>query len=76
MNLLFASAGLAAGSIGAATLGRLCEHRRAPRALSDLLGWGFLVGEGAVLTFEAVRDGRKRRFHSRNFHLWNRGARQ
>ena len=50
MSLIAAAAGLAAGSLGAATLGKLREHRRTPQALSDLLGWGFLVGEGGVLT--------------------------
>ena len=50
MSLISAAAGLAAGSLGAAALGKLREHRRTPRALSDLLGWGFLVGEGVVLT--------------------------
>ncbi|MDT7858410.1 hypothetical protein RQM47_17300 [Rubrivirga sp. S365] len=50
MSLISAAAGLAAGSLGAAALGRLREHRKTPRALSDLLGWGFLVGDGVVLT--------------------------
>jgi len=50
MSLISAAAGLAAGSLGAAALGKLREHRKTPRALSDLLGWGFLVGEGVVLT--------------------------
>ena len=50
MSLISAAAGLAAGSLGAAALGKLREHRKMPRALSDLLGWGFLVGEGVVLT--------------------------
>ena len=50
MSLISAAAGLAAGSLGAAVLGKLREHRKTPRALSDLLGWGFLVGEGVVLT--------------------------
>ena len=57
MSLLAAAAGTAAGALGAAGLGRLREHRRADglgsRALSDLLGWGFLVGEGVVL----MKDG-------------------
>ena len=53
MSLLAAAAGLAAGTLGAAGLGRLREHRARPRALSDLLGWGFLVGEGVVL----MKDG-------------------
>ena len=53
MSLLTAAAGLAAGALGAAGLGRLREHRAAPRGLSDLLGWGFLVGEGVVL----MKDG-------------------
>ncbi|PAP79001.1 hypothetical protein B1759_16140 [Rubrivirga sp. SAORIC476] len=48
-----AAAGLAAGTLGAAGLGRLREYRARPRALSDLLGWGFLVGEGVVL----MKDG-------------------
>ena len=50
MSLLAAAAGLTAGALGAAGLGRLREHRAAPRGLSDLLGWGFLVGEGVVMT--------------------------
>ena len=50
MSLISAAAGLVAGSLGAAALGKLREHRKTPRALSDLLGWGFLVGEGVVLT--------------------------
>ena len=50
MSLISAAAGLAAGSLGAAALGKLREHRKTPQALSDLLGWGFLVGEGVVLT--------------------------
>ena len=50
MSLISAAAGLAAGSLGAAALAKLREHRKTPRALSDLLGWGFLVGEGVVLT--------------------------
>ena len=57
MSFLAAAAGTAAGALGAAGLGRLREHRRAEglgsRALSDLLGWGFLVGEGVVL----MKDG-------------------
>ena len=53
MSLIAAAAGLAAGTLGAAGLGRLREHRARPRALSDLLGWGFLVGEGVVL----MKDG-------------------
>ena len=53
MSLIAAAAGLAAGALGAAGLGRLREHRAAPRGLSDLLGWGFLVGEGVVL----MKDG-------------------
>ena len=53
MSLIAAAAGLAAGTLGAASLGRLREHRARPRALSDLLGWGFLVGEGVVL----MKDG-------------------
>ncbi len=54
MSLLAAAtAGLAAGAAGAAGLSRLREHRAAPRGLSDLLGWGFLVGDGVVL----MKDG-------------------
>jgi type IV secretion system protein VirB4 len=53
MSLLAAAAGLTAGALGAAGLGRLREHQKAPRGLSDLLGWGFLVGEGVVL----LKDG-------------------
>ena len=53
MSLLAAAAGTLAGAVGAAGLGRLREHRARPRALSDLLGWGFLVGEGVVL----MKDG-------------------
>ena len=53
MSLLAAAVGLTAGALGAAGLGRLREHRAAPRGLSDLLGWGFLVGEGVVL----MKDG-------------------
>ena len=53
MSLIAAAAGLTVGTLGAAVLGRLREHRRAPRALADLLGWGFLVGEGVVL----MKDG-------------------
>ena len=53
MSLIAAAAGLAAGTLGAAGLGRLREHRARPRALADLLGWGFLVGEGVVL----MKDG-------------------
>ena len=53
MSLIAAAAGLAAGTFGAAGLGRLREHRVRPRSLSDLLGWGFLVGEGVVL----MKDG-------------------
>ncbi len=53
MSLIAAAAGLAAGTLGAAGLGRLREHRARPRALSDLLGWGFLVGEGVLL----MKDG-------------------
>ena len=53
MSLLAAAAGLTAGALGAAGLGRLREHRATPRGLSDLLGWGFLVGEGVVL----MKDG-------------------
>ena len=60
MSLLAAAAGTAAGALGAAGLSRLREHRAGrssgglgPRALSDLLGWGFLVGEGVVL----MKDG-------------------
>ena len=53
MSLLAAAAGLTAGALGAAGLGRLREHRAAPRGLADLLGWGFLVGEGVVL----MKDG-------------------
>ncbi len=53
MSLLAAAAGLTAGALGAAGLGRLREHRKAPRGLADLLGWGFLVGEGVVL----MKDG-------------------
>ncbi|MDT7858203.1 hypothetical protein RQM47_16260 [Rubrivirga sp. S365] len=53
MSLLAAAAGLTAGAIGAAGLGRLRENQKTPRGLSDLLGWGFLVGEGVVL----MKDG-------------------
>ena len=57
MSLLAAAIGTTAGALGAAGLGRLRENRRATglgsRALSDLLGWGFLVGEGVVL----MKDG-------------------
>ena len=53
MSLLAAAAGLTAGALGAAGLGRLREHRAAPRGLADLVGWGFLVGEGVVL----MKDG-------------------
>ena len=53
MSLLVAAAGLTAGALGAAGLGRVREHRATPRGLSDLLGWGFLVGEGVVL----MKDG-------------------
>ena len=53
MSLVAAAVGLAAGALGAAGLGRLREHRRAPAALADLLGWGFLVGDGVVL----LKDG-------------------
>ena len=53
MSLLAAAAGLTAGALGAAGLGRLREHQKAPRGLSDLLGWGFLVGEGVVM----MKDG-------------------
>ena len=53
MSLIAAAAGLAAGALGAAGLGRIREHARTPRGLSDLLGWGFLVGEGVVL----MKDG-------------------
>ena len=57
MSLLAAAIGTTAGALGAAGLGRLRENRRATglgsRAVSDLLGWGFLVGEGVVL----MKDG-------------------
>lgn len=57
MSLLAAAVGTTAGALGAAGLSRYREHRRAEglgsRALSDLLGWGFLVGEGVVL----MKDG-------------------
>ena len=53
MSLLAAAFGVTAGALGAAGLGRLREHRAAPRGLADLVGWGFLVGEGVVL----MKDG-------------------
>ncbi|MEM7789397.1 MAG: conjugal transfer protein TrbE [Bacteroidota bacterium] len=53
MSLLAAALGLTAGALGALGAGRLAEHRKDPAALSDLLGWGFLVGEGVVL----MKDG-------------------
>ena len=53
MSLLAAAAGLTAGALSAAGLGRLRESQKAPKGLSDLLGWGFLVGEGVVL----MKDG-------------------
>ncbi len=53
MSLLAAAAGTVAGALGAAGLSRLTEHRRGTRAVPDLLGWGFLVGEGVVL----MKDG-------------------
>ena len=53
MSLLAAAAGTVAGALGTAGLSRLTEHRRGSRAVSDLLGWGFLVGEGVVL----MKDG-------------------
>ena len=53
MSLLAAAAGTVAGALGAAGLSRPTEHRRGTRAVSDLLGWGFLVGEGVVL----MKDG-------------------
>ncbi len=53
MSLTAAAAGLAAGALSAAGASRLREHRRRPAALADLLGWGFLVGDGVVL----LKDG-------------------
>jgi type IV secretion system protein VirB4 len=53
MSLLAAAAGLTAGALGAAGLSRLRERPATPQGLSDLLGWGFLVGEGVVL----MKDG-------------------
>ena len=57
MSFLAAAVGVTTGALGAAGLNRLREHRKATglgsRALSDLLGWGFLVGEGVVL----MKDG-------------------
>ena len=53
MSLLLAAAGLATGALGAAGLGRLRENQKTPKGLSDLLSWGFLVGEGVVL----MKDG-------------------
>ena len=53
MSLLAAAAGLTAGALSAAGLGRLRERPATPQGLSDLLGWGFLVGGGVVL----MKDG-------------------
>ena len=57
MSFLAAAVGVTTGVLGAAGFNRLREHRKATglgsRALSDLLGWGFLVGEGVVL----MKDG-------------------
>jgi hypothetical protein len=49
MELLSAAAGLAGGVAAARGMARLREHRTEGAGLADLLGWGFLVGEGVVL---------------------------
>ena len=53
MSLLALAAGATSGALALAGLDRLREHRRRPAALADLLGWGFLVGDGVVL----LKDG-------------------
>ncbi len=53
MSLLALSAGVTAGALAKVGLDRFREHRREPAALADLLGWGFLVGDGVVL----LKDG-------------------
>ena len=53
MSLAALSAGLAAGALAMRGLDRFREHRRDPAALADLLGWGFVVGDGVVL----LKDG-------------------
>ncbi len=49
MELLSTAAATAAGAVFAHAVSRLREHRTEPSGLADLLGWGFLIGDGIVL---------------------------
>jgi type IV secretion system protein TrbE len=49
MDIMSAAFGLAAGAVVTRAGARLREHRREPAGLADLLGWGFLVGDGVIM---------------------------
>ena len=49
MELMSTAAAAAAGAAIARAVSRLREHRTEPAGLADLLGWGFLIGDGIVL---------------------------
>jgi len=49
MDLLTSLIAFGAGAGAYKLLDRLREHRTAPTGLADVLGWGFLVGEGVIL---------------------------
>jgi type IV secretion system protein VirB4 len=49
MELFSAALGVAGGAAAAQAVAQLREHRTEPTGLADLLGWGFLVGDGVVL---------------------------
>jgi type IV secretion system protein TrbE len=49
MELISAVVGLAGGAVAAQGLACLREHRTEAVGVADLLGWGFLVGDGVVL---------------------------
>ena len=49
MDLMSTALGVVGGVVAGRAATRLREHRTVPSGVADLLGWGFLVGDGVVL---------------------------